>query len=88
MLDRVDEEQAEHLDAKRREALFLLQMLVDCPAQHQALQRIRVHVADGLTRLEKRLAAGQLHFQKLVIATSADLADPAVGVDSPLGQFL
>ena len=53
MLDRVDEEQAEHLDAKRREALFLLQMLVDCPAQHQPLQRIRVHVADGLTRLEK-----------------------------------
>ena len=60
VLDRVDEEQAQHLDAQGREALFLFQMLMDRAADHQPLQRIGIHVAHRLAGLEKRLAAGQL----------------------------
>ena len=88
MLDRVDEEQAEHLDAQGCEALFLFQVLVDRAAQHQALQRVRIHIAHRLAGLQKCFAAGQLHFQKLVVAGGADLANPAIGVDGAFGQFL
>lgn len=52
MFDRVDEERTQHLDAQRRQADFLYQMLVDCAPDHQALQRVRIHIAHSLTRLE------------------------------------
>ena len=87
VLHRVDEEQAEHLDAQRRKPGFLHQMLVNGAADHQALQRVCVHIAHGLTGLEKCLAARQFHFEKLVVAPGADFADPAIGVNGAPGQL-
>ena len=63
VLDHVDEEQAEHLDAEGCEALFLFEVLVDRAADHQPLQRVRVNVTHRLAGLQERLAAGQLDFQ-------------------------
>ena len=61
---------------------------MDRAPDHQPLQRIGINVTHRLPGLEKRLAAWQLHFQKLVILRSPDLSDPAIGIDCAVGQFL
>ena len=48
LLDGIDEEQAEHLDALRTEALLLIQVLLDSAVDHLALHGQRLHVAVGL----------------------------------------
>ena len=58
LLHGIDEEQAEHLDALRAQALLLVQVLLDGAADHLALHGQRIHVAVGLAGLQVLLAAG------------------------------
>ena len=88
LLHRVDEEQAQHLDALRAQALLLVQVLLDGAADHLALHGQRVHVAVGLAGPQVVLAAGKAQLHELVALRDADLADAAVAIDRPPGGLL
>ena len=81
-VDSIDEEKAEHLDALWAQALLLVQVLPDGPADHFALNGAGIHVAPGFSQAEVVLAAGYAEFNKLVTPRDANLADAAVTVDS------
>ena len=83
LFDRIDEEQAENLDPLGPQAFFLVQVLLDGPADHLPLHRQRVHVAEGLADAQKVLAAGNAQLHELVALFDTDFADAAVVIDVP-----
>ena len=76
------------LDPLGPQSFFLVQMLLDGPADHLPLHRQRVHVAVRLTDAQKMLAAGNAQLHELVSLFDTDFSDAAVVIDGPLrGQF-
>ena len=69
-----------------REALFLVQVLVDRAADHLALKRVRIHIAHRLAGLQKCSLPGSFTSRSSLSLRGADFADPAIGVDGALGQ--
>ena len=60
---------------------------VDLNEDRRALARLHVS-GRAIECRQEGFAARKLHFQELVVLRSTDLADPAVGIDGALGQFL
>lgn len=78
MLNGIDEEQAQHLDALRSQAQFLVQMLLDGPPDHKLLNCIAIHVADRLTHAQRLLLIAQ--FDILLAGFAADVLHKVVGI--------
>ena len=79
---RIDEEKAQHLDPLGAQALLLVEMLPDGPADHLALDGEGVHVAPGFSQPEVALPAGYAELDELVPFFGADFADAAITVDA------
>ena len=89
VLDRVDEEQAQHLDALRPQALFLVQMLLDGAADHRAAGRQSLSTSPkACPGCRNCSPPGTRSSMNSLPFCDADLADAAVGVDGAPGGLL
>ena len=83
-IHRVDEEQAEHLDPLRAQALLLVAMLADGAADHFALHGQRFHVAVCFAFPQEPFVAGHAKFDELVARLDPNLADAARAIHRAL----
>jgi hypothetical protein len=88
LVDGVDEEQAQHLDAQGPQAFFLVQMFLDRAPDHFALDRRRIHIAPGVTGAQEDLAARHFQFHELIALGGADFTDADIGVQGAAGFLL
>src|SRR5690606_17793015 len=79
--DFVDEEQGQHLDPERSQALLLVQMFLDGAPDHLALNGQGINVTPRLARAQVLLPAGHPKLEELISFGNADLADATVAVD-------
>ena len=87
-LDRIDEEQAQDLDALRGESLLFVEVLFDGAVDHLALHGQRFHVAIGMAEAQVLLAAGAAELEIFVAPRHSYSAHPAIGIDRPpCGHF-
>ena len=84
----VDEEEAQHLDPHGVQAQFLVQVLLDGPADHLLLDGLGGHAADGLPDLQPPLGSGGSDLHQLLALCGADLAHQAVVVHGPARHLL
>ena len=87
-IHRVDEEQAEHLDPLRAQALLLGEVLADGAADHLPRHHAGVHVAPRFAPAQVALAAGDSKFDQFLSWPDANLPDAATAVeDAARGLF-
>ena len=70
------------------QAFFLVQVLLDRAADHLALERVGIDIADGFSGLQPVLAAWHFHFDEFVALTHANFADAAILIDGAAGHLL
>ena len=84
-IHRVDEEQAEHLDPLRAQALLLGEVLANGAADHLPRHHAGVHVAPRFAPAQVVLAAGDPKFDQFLPSPDADLPDAAAAVEGAAG---
>ena len=84
----INEEKAEYLDPLWSQALLLVEMLPNGPADHFPRYGQRVHVAPGMSTPQELFTPRHAQFDPLVPLLDPDLADAAVTVDHAACRLL